>query len=168
MNERIIVIEQRLRTSGVATAIATILFIFVGVALGVDISDGLNSLPVAALAAEVIALCALIYSLLMFLRIVVRVVEAPEGRTLEIVYGPGGLVRQIFGSERIVAASAGNFSFTQMGGWGYRGSLKLLHRAALATRRGDALDVQLRGKRRFIVTVDAPQDFVTALALPTP
>jgi hypothetical protein len=26
----------------------------------------------------------------------------------------------------------------------------------------------LRGKRRFIVTVDAPQDLVTALALPTP
>jgi hypothetical protein len=168
VNERIIVIEQRLRTTGVATAIATILFIFVGVALGVDISDSSNSLPVAALVAEAIALFALIYSLLMSLRIVVRVVEAPEGRTLEIVYGPAGLVRQIFGPERIVAVSAGNFSFTQMGGWGYRGSLKLLHRAALVTRRGDALDVQLRGKRRFIVTVDAPQDFVKALALPTP
>jgi hypothetical protein len=54
----------------------------------------------------------------------------------------------------------------QMGGWGYRGSLKLLRQAAVVTRGGDALDVRLTGKRRFIVTVDSPEDFIHALDLP--
>lgn len=168
MNERVIVIEQRLRTSIAALAIAAVLFVFVGVWIEVVSSTGSNSLPTTTIIAEMLALVLLVYALLMFLRIVVRVVEAPEGRVLEIVYGPGGLVRQIFGSDKMVAASAQNFSFMQMGGWGHRGSLKLFRRAALAMRRGAALEVQLQGKRRFFVTVEAPQDFVTALALPTP
>jgi hypothetical protein len=54
-----------------------------------------------------------------------------------------------------------------MGGWGYRGSLKLFRRAALATRRGEALEIQLIGKRRFIVTVDNPEDYVAALNIQT-
>ena len=168
MNERVIVIEQRLRTTGVALVIAAVLFVFIGVSIAVVSSTSSNSLPTTAIIAETLALIVLMYAFLMFLRIVVRVVDAPEGRVLEIVYGPGGLVRQIFGPDKMVAASAQNFSFMQMGGWGYRGSLKLFRRAALATRRGAALEVQLQGQRRFIVTVDAPQDFVTALALPTP
>jgi hypothetical protein len=31
------------------------------------------------------------------------------------------------------------------------------------TRRGDALELKLAGDRRFIVTVDNPEDFVVAL-----
>jgi hypothetical protein len=96
---------------------------------------------------------------------VVRVVEAPRGRALEVLYGPRGIVRQFFGPDQLVAAHTGHFSYLQMGGWGYRGSLKLIRRAALATRRGDALDVDLSGKRRFIVTVENPASFVAALGL---
>jgi hypothetical protein len=94
-------------------------------------------------------------------------VETPTGRALEVIYGLGGLIRQVFGPERLVSASARNYSMMQMGGWGYRGSLKLLHRAAVVTRRGDALDLRLAGNRRFIVTVDSPGDFVRALDLPS-
>ena len=53
----------------------------------------------------------------------------------------------------------------QTGGWGYRGSLRLFKRAALVTRRGEALELTLTRKRRFIVTVDDPAVFVAALDL---
>ena len=40
------------------------------------------------------------------------------------------------------------------GGWGHRGSLLLLGKAAVVVRRGDAIEVTLRGGRQFLVTVD--------------
>jgi hypothetical protein len=40
------------------------------------------------------------------------------------------------------------------GGWGYRGSLRLLRRAAVILRRGEGVIFALTGERRFIVTVD--------------
>lgn len=40
------------------------------------------------------------------------------------------------------------------GGWGYRGSLRLLKKAAVILRRGDGVIFALTGDRRFIVTVD--------------
>jgi hypothetical protein len=40
------------------------------------------------------------------------------------------------------------------GGWGYRGSLRLLKRAAVILRRGPGVIFALTGNRRFIVTVD--------------
>lgn len=167
MNERIIVIEQRLRTTGLVLVITLVLVVFVGVSITLVSSNNGGTL-VTAVIVEAVVLVALLFAFLMFLRIVVRVVETPEGRALEIVYGPGGLVRQVFGPDQLVAAFARNISFMQLGGWGYRGNLKVLRRAALVTRRGHALEVQLQRRRRFIVTVDDPADFVTALALPTP
>jgi hypothetical protein len=50
-----------------------------------------------------------------------------------------------------------------VGGWGYRGSLKLFRRAAVVTRLGEALQVDLTGARRFCVSVDDPAAFVAAL-----
>jgi hypothetical protein len=40
------------------------------------------------------------------------------------------------------------------GGWGYRGSLRLLKKAAVVLRRGPAVIFALSGDRRYIVTVD--------------
>ena len=40
------------------------------------------------------------------------------------------------------------------GGWGYRGSLRLLKRAAVILRRGDGVIFALTRERRYIVTVD--------------
>jgi hypothetical protein len=39
-------------------------------------------------------------------------------------------------------------------GWGYRGSLRLFRRAAWVVRSGPALELDLRGRRRFTITVD--------------
>jgi hypothetical protein len=40
------------------------------------------------------------------------------------------------------------------GGWGYRGSLRLLKKAAVVLRRGPGVIFALTGERRYIVTVD--------------
>lgn len=40
------------------------------------------------------------------------------------------------------------------GGWGYRGSLRLLKKAAVILRRGDGVIFALTRNRRYIVTVD--------------
>jgi hypothetical protein len=40
------------------------------------------------------------------------------------------------------------------GGWGYRGSLRVLKKAAVVLRRGPGVIFALTGDRRYIVTVD--------------
>ena len=95
--------------------------------------------------------------------VVVRVVDTSEGRNLDVLYGPNGIVVQTFKAHEILGASVVQAPMWRMGGLGYRGSLKLFKRAALITRRGDALAVELTRGRRFIVTVDEPQSFVDAL-----
>lgn len=97
--------------------------------------------------------------------VVVRVVDTPEGRNLDVLYGPNGVVVQTFEAREILGASVVQAPMWRMGGLGYRGSLTLFKRAALITRRGDALALELTRGRRFIVTVDEPQSFVDALVV---
>ena len=49
------------------------------------------------------------------------------------------------------------------GGWGYRGSLRLLRRAAVILRKGPGARFGLRGGRVFLVTVDDPDGLVAAV-----
>jgi hypothetical protein len=164
MIERAIVIEQRLASIGVALAIGVIMVVFL-FASSLFFTTS-SSTPTIAIVIEIIVVASLSFVLFLFWRVVVRVVETPEGRALEVLYGPGGFVRQIFEHYELEEAYARDFSFAQMGGWGYRGSLRLLRQAALVTRRGEALELILRGKRRFIVTVNEPEEFVEAPQLP--
>lgn len=97
--------------------------------------------------------------------VVVRVVETDEGRRLDVLYGPNGVVRQTFEAAEIMGATVVQAPLWRMGGLGYRGSLRLFKRAALITRRGEALAVDLTRGRRFIVTVDEPAAFAEALAV---
>lgn len=50
----------------------------------------------------------------------------------------------------------------QWGGWGYRGSLKLMNQAAVVHRAGPGIRIDLKGGKVFVVTVDDPE---TAVAL---
>jgi hypothetical protein len=163
MEEREIVLEQRLRGGGVAATIGAIAFVFILISTIFLESGSSSSFPIWGLAIELVALGGLVAAILLFTRLVVRVVQSEFGRGLEILYGPGGFVRQVFEPTEIERAYARNFSFAEMGGWGYRGSLRLMRRAALVTRRGNALELELSRRRRFIVTVDEPDDFVSAL-----
>lgn len=161
--QRTIVIEQRLSTYGLFGAIVLIAIVVTGivVTLSSTVTYSGDS-PITEVLLYGVPLLLLAVALLSF-TIVVRVVATPQGRSLEVVYGPGGYVRQVFAADEIVSASAQELSFAQMGGWGYRGSLRLLKYAALATRRGEALQVQLTRRRRFVVTVDEAQAFADAL-----
>jgi hypothetical protein len=165
--ESSVVLEQKLRTRTltIVTLLVFALFsVIVGVLIGTSKSHSFTpGIIVVLILWPVVSLsCAYLFS-----SIVVRVTDGSPGRSLEVLYGPHGIVRQRFGPDRLIAAYARTFSFAQMGGWGYRGSLKLFRRAALATRRGEALEIQLIGKRRFIVTVDNPEDYVAALNIQT-
>jgi hypothetical protein len=161
MDEGSVVMEQQLRSSWISGIIGGITFLYVVLAT-IFLESG-SSVPVVAL---VLVLCALVlqlFAIFVFLRVVVRVVQMESGRALVVAYGPGGHVRQVFEPSEIESAQVRQLSFTQMGGFGYRGSLRLLRRAALSTRRGDALELHLTRGRKFFVTVDDPADFVSAL-----
>jgi len=157
-----IVLSRRLRTSGLSTILAVVtLVVLVAMvsAFSTSLSGGAGL--VAAIVAIFVPLL-LLFTFVLSLRVEVFVLNSDRGRSLEIQYG-FGIVKQRFAAEEILEATAKNLSFLEMGGWGYRGSLKVLRYAALATRRGEALELTLSRSRRFVVTVDNPEEFVQAL-----
>jgi len=152
-------LEQRLSTTGLSVALAAIAVAVFGLFATVTQSGSMPT--VATIVAYGVPALLLLIAMAAW-HIVVRVTDSEAGRGLDVVYG-FGLVHQRFAAGDIESARAVSLSFVEMGGWGYRGSLRLLKYAALATRRGDALELHLRGGRRFVVTVNNPQAFVDAL-----
>lgn len=65
--------------------------------------------------------------------------------------------------EDIETASVIDVRPMEWGGWGYRGSLKLMNQAALVQRAGPGMRVDLRGPRVFVVTTDSPETPVALL-----
>ena len=154
--------EQQLRSSWISGIIGGIALLYV--VLATLFLNSASSIPAVALIVVAFAFLVQLIAILLFLRVVVRVVQGESGRSLVVAYGPGGHIRQVFEPSEIESAEVRELSFTQMGGFGYRGSLRLLRRAALSTRRGDALELHLTRGRKFFVTVDDPADFVSALS----
>jgi hypothetical protein len=150
-----VVLAQRLRTRGLSILLAVVALGVTGAVIAAATVRGVFTI---ALLGPVLITTFLVLSV----KVEVRVLGDDTGRSLEVTYG-GGLVRQRFGAADIIAARAVSLSWWQLGGWGYRGSLKLMRYAALATRRGAALELTLGGGRRFVVTVDEPERFVAAL-----
>jgi hypothetical protein len=160
-----IVIEERLRSGALAGALGVVAAL--GALRGITAREG-SGAPKgrsASRGARVLASVFLAALAVGFSRIVARVVETADGRAFEVIYGPGGMVRQTFAASQIERANARRIGPMTAGGWGYRGSLTLLRRAALVTRRGEALELHLRGGRRFVVTLDDAADFASALSL---
>ncbi|MDY7105642.1 MAG: DUF1648 domain-containing protein [Actinomycetota bacterium] len=102
--------------------------------------------------------------------VVSGIVSAPLG-AVTVVVDPGGLkVRYgLFGwpvtriaADRVRASTAIDVEPSRWGGWGYRGSLHLMRRAAVVLRRGEGIRADLDGDRVFVVTVD---DAATGAAL---
>ena len=153
-------LEQRLHTTGLSAVLAIIAIAVFGLFVSVSQSGSMPALATAVAYGVPLLLAAIAVGTW---HIVVRVTTDADGGGLEVVYA-FGLLHQRFGARDITSARAVNLSFVEMGGWGYRGSLHLFKYASLATRRGDALELQLRGGRRFVVTVDDPSRFVEALS----
>lgn len=97
-------------------------------------------------------------SMLTFSRIRVRADE----HGLHIRYGLLSPYRTNIAMREIESAAAIEVRPMEWGGWGYRGSLKLLRQAAVVLRAGPGLRLDLDGDRTFVVTVDRPE---TAAAL---
>ena len=156
------VLSQRLRTGGVSAILAVVTLVVGGALITVSSTALSGNAGVVAGTVAIAVPLLLVLVLVLSLRIEVVVLASNRGRSLEIRYG-FGLVKQRFAADEIEGAAAKNLSILEMGGWGYRGSLKVLRYAALATRRGEALELALSRGRRFVVTVDDPEKFVEAL-----
>jgi hypothetical protein len=158
-----VVLRQRLRSSALAGVLALGAALFVNVAVILANTTNGSGIPLLGAIIAAVVLVALVGLFVLALRIEVCVVQTTRGRALQVAYGPGALVRQTFEPEQIQSTAAVELSFTQTGGWGYRGSLRLVKHASLVTRRGAALQVNLSGGRRFVVSVDDPEAFRQAL-----
>ena len=58
--------------------------------------------------------------------------------------------------RRIATAQAIDIHPTDWGGWGYRGSLTLMKRAAVVLRAGPGIRLDLHDGEVFVVTIDDP------------
>jgi len=85
----------------------------------------------------------------------VRVVIGAKGVR---VSGPLGVPYVTIPLERIVSAEALDVHPMSWGGWGYRGSLRFMHRAAWIVRSGPGIRLDLRDDRTFVVTVDGAEE----------
>ncbi len=107
----------------------------------------------AALGSVVLAIAVVLVAVLMvqFRRITVTVDETH----LRTAFAWPGFVR-----VRVPLAEIERLEYVpdlrpvRYGGWGYRGSLRLLKKAAVVLRRGPGVIFALTGDRRYIVTVD--------------
>lgn len=92
-----------------------------------------------------------------------------DRRGLQVAYGPLHWPRTRFPAERIESADVIEVHPTQWGGWGYRGSIRLMKRAAVVLRRGPGLHLRLRDGSEFAVTVDHPEpgaDLLNRILIP--
>jgi hypothetical protein len=118
----------------------------------VGVVVGLSVGPVAWWTSAVLLLVAL--SVVPFTSIRVTA----DRRGLRIELGPAGWPTVKVPIDAIVAAHVEADAIpTQWGGWGYRGSLKVMGKAAVVLRRGPAIRLEVTGGRAFLVTVDDPR-----------
>ncbi len=75
---------------------------------------------------------------------------------LQVRYGFLGWPRTSVPLDRIATAQAIDVDPAGWGGWGYRGNLTLMKRAAVVLRAGPGLRLDLHDGKVFVVTIDDP------------
>ena len=85
-----------------------------------------------------------------------RIKVTADRSGLRVRYGFLGWPRTSVAIGRIAAARATDIHPAQWGGWGYRGSLALMKRAAVVLRAGPGLRLDLHDGKVFAVTIDDP------------
>jgi len=91
-------------------------------------------------------------------------VQVRADRTgLHITYASLPWPRTEIGVADIESASVIDVRPMQWGGWGYRGSLKIMKQAAVVLRAGPGIRLDLRNGKIFVVTVDHPENAVALL-----
>ncbi len=84
----------------------------------------------------------------------IRVTADRSGLTVR--YGFLGWPRTLVPLRRIATAQAIDVRPAEWGGWGYRGNLTLMNRAAVVLRAGPGLRLDLLDGKVFVVTIDNP------------
>ena len=116
-----------------------------GVALvAAGVASGIAALPVVAFTFVISG-----GALLLLERLEVRV----DDQGLH-VRNRWGWLRVRFPLDEIEAATAIDVRPSRFGGWGYRGSVRLFHRAAWVLHGGPGIRLELTGSRVFLVAVD--------------
>lgn len=77
---------------------------------------------------------------------------------LQVRYGFLGWPRTSVPIHRIVTARAIDIRPADWGGWGYRGSLTLMKRAAVVLRAGPGIRLDLHDGKVFVVTINDPDN----------
>ena len=91
----------------------------------------------------------------------IRVTADQSG--LQVRYGLLRWPRTSVPIHRIATARAIDIRPADWGGWGYRGSLTLMKRAAVVLRAGPGIRLDLHDGKVFAVTINDPQDAVRLL-----
>ncbi len=91
----------------------------------------------------------------------IRVTADQSG--LQVLYGFFGWPRTSVPIHRIATAQAIDIRPADWGGWGYRGSLTLMKRAAVVLRAGPGIRLDLHDGKIFAVTIDDPENPVRLL-----
>tara|TARA_B100000686_G_C16587995_1_gene861743 strand:+ start:580 stop:987 length:408 start_codon:yes stop_codon:yes gene_type:complete len=81
-----------------------------------------------------------------------------------VIYGLGKWPRLSIPLEEIVNAGVVKLKFRDVGGYGYRGSLRFFKRAWITLRFGDHLYLELTRGRRLYISVDNPSGAVDVLS----
>ena len=84
----------------------------------------------------------------------IRVTANQSG--LQVRYGFLGWPRTSVPLDRIATAQAIDVDPSEWGGWGYRGNLTLMKRAAVVLRGGPGIRLDLHDGKVFVVTIDDP------------
>lgn len=80
-----------------------------------------------------------------------------QNHHLVIEYGMFRWPRQRVALADIEAVEATHIRPREWGGWGYRGSQKLMKRSAIVLRRGPGIELKLREERQLAISVDEPE-----------
>jgi hypothetical protein len=133
------------RSSSVVVGGTAVLLALFGTAILITVGSGAFATGLVLLAAALLSVALL------------HVDVAVSGQGVRLQGGLLHLPRMRFALDEIEAARAVDWQPMRGGivtGWGYRGSLRLLGRAGWVLRKGPALELDLTGGRRFVVTVD--------------
>jgi hypothetical protein len=77
---------------------------------------------------------------------------------VRIAYGPMRWPVQRLPLAEIRQAAVLHVHPMAWGGWGYRGSLKVLRQAAVVLRGGEGVKLELSGDRTFVITIDGARE----------
>ncbi|MEZ4323833.1 MAG: DUF1648 domain-containing protein [Polyangiales bacterium] len=80
-----------------------------------------------------------------------------DRRGLSMRWGTSGLWRHVIPLGDILRAGSIHVQPIVWGGWGYRGSLFIMKRAAMVMRGGPGVHLELTGGREFALTVNDPE-----------